>query len=71
MGKRTTGPSQTLQPTDYRWMISKATESCDISGGQKEEKIDEDGGTLPVRKKKMTQMMFRRVFTFKKKIHTA
>ena len=25
-------------------MISKATESCDISGGQKEEKVNEDGG---------------------------
>ena len=32
-GKRTTGPSQMLQPTNYRWTISKATESCDISGG--------------------------------------
>ena len=42
-GKRTTGLSQTLQPTDNRWTISKATESCDISGSQKEEKVNEDG----------------------------
>ena len=44
MGKRTTGQSQTLQLMDHRWTISKATESCDISGGEKEEKVDEDGG---------------------------
>ena len=42
-GKRTMVLSQTLQPTDYRWTISKGTESCDISGGQKEEKVYEDG----------------------------
>ena len=38
MGKRTTGQSQTLQPKDHRWMISKATESCDISGAKKRKK---------------------------------
>ena len=43
-GKRTMGQGQTLQPKDHRWMISKATESCDISGAQKEEKVNEDGG---------------------------
>ena len=44
MGKRTLGQSQTIQPMDNRWTISKATKSCDISGSKKEEKVDEDGG---------------------------
>ena len=43
MGKGTTGKNEMIQPTDNRWMISKATESCDIRGGHKEEKVDEDG----------------------------
>ena len=42
--KRTMGQSKMLQPMDHRWTISKATESSDTSGGQKEEKVDEDGG---------------------------
>ena len=33
-----------IQPTDNRWTLSKATESHDTSGNQKEEKVDEDGG---------------------------
>ena len=65
------GQSQMIQPTNNRWTLSKATESHDTSGSQKEEKVDEDGGTLPARKKTMTQMTFRRVFTYKKKVHTA
>ena len=44
MGKGTMGQSQMIQPTDNRWTFSKATESCDTSGSQKEEKVDEDGG---------------------------
>ena len=51
-GKRAMGQSQTLQPTDHRWMISKATESCDISGGQKAEKVNEDGGHCQRRRRR-------------------
>ena len=42
--KEQSGQSQTIQPTDNRWTFSKATESHDTSGTQKEEKVDEDGG---------------------------
>ena len=43
-GKGTMGQSQTIQPTDNRWMLFEATKSCDTSGGLKEKKVDEDGG---------------------------
>ena len=51
-GKRTMGLSQTLQPKDYRWTIFKATERGDISGGQKEEKVNEDGGHCQCRRRR-------------------
>ena len=56
-----------IQPMDNRWTLFEATKSRDINGGQKEEKVDEDGGTLPVRKNKMTQMMFRRISPSRRK----
>ena len=43
-GKGTKRQSQTVQPEDNKWTVSKATESCNASGSQKEEKVDEDGG---------------------------
>ena len=52
MGKGTTGQSQMIQPTDNRWMFSKATESHDTSGTQKEEKVDEDGGHCERRRRR-------------------
>ena len=35
MGKGTKGESQMIQPMDNRRTLFEATESCDISGGQK------------------------------------
>ena len=43
-GKGTMGQSQMIQPMDNRWTLFEATESRDTSGGQKEKKVDEDGG---------------------------
>ena len=32
------------RPANNKWTVSKATKSCNASGSQKEEKVDEDGG---------------------------
>ena len=32
-----------IQPTYNRWTLFEATESCNVSGSQKEKEVDEDG----------------------------
>ena len=41
--KGTEGQGQTLQPTDYEWMIPETSKSRDISRDKEMEKVDEDG----------------------------
>ena len=63
------GQSQTIQPTDNRWMISKQPKAVTLVEAKKRKKSMKMGDIASA--KKMTQMTFQRVFTFKKKVHTA
>ena len=71
MGKVTEGQGQMLQPTDHKWMVPKATKSCNAGGAQEEEKVDESGGHCKRGRRGQPRRHSRGFSIFKRKVPIA